>query len=205
MRKQQLQIDGIPVDLSKARFSNTFDVAEGDERSLAVDEDVVYVIVANVASARFASGKGGDQVRINALKVKEARLIKNDEYKQKVLAQLGFDEKPAPSMLEEEKVEDAAVPVVARLIEEPYGNITEFTETEQTLLEDAGLVESDDESEELEAELQAYLAKMKEIGDAYDGPDIEQLDELLPGQSRVVGEAKGMAEDDPVLRNFLAQ
>ncbi len=189
-RKQQLQIDGIPVDLSKARFSNTFDVAEGDERSLAVDEDVVYVIVANVASARFASGKGGDQVRINALKVKEARLIKNEEYKTKVLAQLGFDVTPAPSMMEEEAEESKAeVPVVSR-INEPDAPGRGLPETEP----------EDEEAEQLEAELQAYLAKMKAIGDDYDDPDEE---ELAPGESRVVAEARGMAESDPILRNFL--
>jgi hypothetical protein len=191
-RKTQQSIDGISIDLSKGRFANTFDIAEGDERYVATDEEVVFVVIARVDSVRFAPTKGGDHVRVNALKVQEARLIRDEDQKTKLLERFRFGYKPQPSLFDfddedKDEAKDESLPV--RFVEPDED---EDFEVEPDL---------DAEVDEIDREMREFLDAAKRIADEYEE---EESEPLPPGQSRVVGEAKGLAEKDPILKNFLS-
>ena len=196
-RKQQLQIDGITVDLSKGRFANTFDIADGDEKYVATDEEVVFIVVARVNSVRFAPSKGGDHVRVNALKVQEAHLVRDEQEKTKLLERHRFEYKPMPSLVDveaEEYGEDLPVRFVGKPSEVPEETLEALSTTVSCICPKLtcpvhGSWETSDE------EMQKFLETSKAIADEYDSEDVPT--------SRVVAEAKGMAKDDPVLARFL--
>lgn len=207
MRKiQQLSIDGIGVELSKARFADTFDVADGDERLLAFDEEVVYVVVARVSTPSFRESKNGEVSRVNVLKVKEARLVKDEIFKSRVLDKGHFDYRPQPSLFDsleepeaEPSVEDLAEAGVRVRTAEPE----EPVETEYSLLVEAGM-DPDPEPDAQDDEMQKFLALTREIADEYDLELDEAADQDLGRREGGKFDARGSEKDDPVLARFLS-
>lgn len=205
---QQLSIDGVSVDLSKARFAETFDVAEEDERLLAFDEEVVYVVIARVSTPSFReSKKNGEVSRVNVLRVKEARLVTNEELKSKVLSGVGFDYQPLPSVFDglppaEEVVPELTAtaqwaPTIAELEQQGVRFVDE-------LGEDGLPIEGIEVDEEVEVDedMARLLATMKELNDEYEN-EPEDPDPILDGARKIVAEARGMRAKDPVLDRFL--
>lgn len=206
-KKTQYSIDGFPVDQSRARFSNTFDVVDGDTKYLAADEEVVLLVVARVNSVRFASNKDGDHVRINALKVQEARLIRKEDEKTELLETYDFEYIPGPSLVESVEVE-AKTPKLAVRFKDADEVEEEVTEAINSVEGDA--VPSDEVEEETpvtededERQIREWLDEAKRIADKYDD-EPEEFEPYNRGESRIVGEAKGLAEVDPILKNFLS-
>lgn len=196
MRKvQQLSIDGFNVDVSKARFADTFEVAERDERLLAYDEDVVYVVVARVSTPSFRESKGGEVSRVNVLKVKEARLVRDEDAKVRLLKSVGFDHSVQPSLFGPDPEPE---PTVSEL--EEHG--VRFVDNEPEVVDEPTVEPPEEEPDEIDADMAAFLALTKEIGDEYEN-EPEDFVPRQEGDRRIVGEAKGMAEKDPILKKFL--
>lgn len=225
----QLTIDGVGVDLTKARFADTFEVADRDVPYLAFDEEVVYLVVARVSTPRFAETKDGEVSRVNVLKVREARLVRDEDFKFKLLEKIGFDHRPQPSLFDDtgpdDKVEEAPEPVVRLLPDNPDGrsvwdsdDLDQLDEIEvqqeevfipNFTVKDGVEVEQTDEPDEIDEEMQAWLSKMKELSDdeegMYEATEGWKDEGVAPSTSRsqVVGRAQGAETRDPVLAGFL--
>lgn len=185
-----LSIDGVGVDVSRARFADTFDVVESDERSLAFDEEVVYVVVARVAPPSFRSTKNGDVSRVNVLKVIEARLLRGDKLSESVLEKLGFDYRPT-FLGEEPTAESEPEPST---MEDEYGDPAEWLAEEG---------ESPLPPEDEDEEMSAWLAAMKELGAGFEN-EPDDFEPMVDGDRKIVGRSISPAvEKDPVLANFL--
>lgn len=189
-RKTQLSLDNVSADLSRARFSNTFDIEEGDEKFIGLDEEVVYIVIARVDSVRFAPTKGGEHARVNALKVQEARLVTDEDKKSTLLEGFNFGYKPMPSLFD---VLDDDDEVIDQVPVRPL--VEENVEPDP----DAPEGDVDEDEDEIDREMREFLEAAKRLADEYDPAE----DDLPPGESRVVLEAKGAEADDPVLRRFL--
>lgn len=227
MRKiQQLSIDGINVELSKARFADTFDVAEGDERLLAFDEEVVYVVVARVSTPSFRESKHGEVSRVNVLKVKEARLVKDELYKGTLLDKTKFDYRPQPSLfdsIEESGSEDSVEALEAVGVkfpsQFPHADDVEERRSVNPPADDYGTLMGAAMASNWEAmddsgpddDMEKFLALTREIADEYEiALEPEPEPEPLPvggsrKDSKVVADARGAAATDPVLARFLSQ
>lgn len=205
---QQLSIDGIGVEMSKARFGDTFDVADGDERLLAFDEEVVYVVVARVSTPSFRESKSGEVSRVNVLKVKEARLVKDEASKVALLDKTKFDYRPQPSMFDTDETESDEGPEdlselgvklnentdpgpqitfndeVAELIEESVERSGFTTEGGELADEDTSGPEFDVDPEDFERDehdedMRRFLELTKGIADEYDIPT-DEVEDLGP-------------------------
>lgn len=200
---QQLSIDGVNVDLSKARFAETFDVAEGDERQLAFDEDVVYVVVARVSTPSFRESRKGEVSRVNVLKVKEARLLKNEDFKTRVLDYAGFDYRPQPSLFDGlEDPEEVVVneqQSIAELEESGVRFVNEPDPEEVPVEAYEGDGEAEGPQDEIDEQMATFLAITKKLNDEY-----EYADDLPDDPERnIVADARGLRATDPVLDRFL--
>lgn len=190
-RIEQLTIDGVGIDLSKARFADTFDVAESDERRLAFDEEVVYVVVARVSTPSFRESRHGEVSRVNVLKVKEARLVKDEDTKTAILDKIKFDYRPQPSLFDE--------------VEEPEDDDLEHVRIEPEVPEEVDPLHTEDayngdEDADFLDEMEAWLEKQREIADDYeDEPESEQVTD----RPRVAADARGLRATDPILDKFL--
>jgi hypothetical protein len=203
-RIEQLSIDGVTVDLSKARFADTFDVAERDERNLAYDEEVVWVVIAHVSAPSFRETKQGDLTRVNVLKVKEARLLRDANLQASVLDKLGFDFRPQASLFEEVTEKDPT----PKELSDSGVRLLQTLESDAVVEPDISSFEGgwDDEvdwegDEELDRDLALVGAIAESVG--ANGPreeeDIYHEIEVVNGRRRF----RQAADEDPALARFL--
>lgn len=201
---KQLSIDGIGVDLSKARFADTFDVAETDERLLAYDEEIVYVVVARVSTPSFReSVKTGDVSRVNVLKVREARLVRDEEFKSTLLEKLDFGVRPQPSLFEDETTPDPEPEIKIREIEQTPVDVEEEIvvpdEPPAEWYEEYKRRAQDEESEDEKIFAAASMLVDEDLGLDDDAPRPRPQ----PDTGSVLHRFPQTSDNDPVLANFL--
>lgn len=222
---QQLSIDGIGVELSRARFGDTFDVADGDERLLAFDEEVVYVVVARVSTPSFRESKNGEVSRVNVLKVKEARLVKDEVFKTALLDKTKFDYRPQPSLFDTDETESDEGPEDLSELGVKLNDSGFTTEGGELAGEDTSGPSFDVAYEELEDEfereqedeferdqhdedMKKFLELTREFADEYDLPTEDDDEDTGPvvvedtGRGRKF-DARGAERADPVLARFM--
>lgn len=202
-RKNELTVDGVGVDLSKARFADTFEVAESDERLLPFDQEVVFVVVARVSTPSFREARNGDVSRVNVLKVREARLVRGAKFAGQILEKIGFDYIPILDDWDDVKAQNGQIMVE---VETPEPVVTDGSAYVLDLSSLGGMVPTVTEEPEMNDEhhdLDAFVAAMNEIADEYENvPD--DFEVVEDGTRRVVGDSRSPAVlEDPVLANFL--
>lgn len=94
-------IDGIPVDKNLGRVSGRFELTDHDASSVLFDDEIMLVIMGRVSAPTYADGKGGEIHRVNVIKPHEARLISGEKEILKMLEDLGFDQRPQPSLFDQ--------------------------------------------------------------------------------------------------------
>lgn len=202
MRKAAQSIDGVGVDLSRARFAGSFDVVEGDESALPYDEEIVYVVVATVSGSSFADKKG-ETVKVAVLTPKEARLLRDEKLKIAILEKLNFDYTPQPSVFDD-SVDETDLDDRAETHElgptEPEINGVRLLDAaiEEELIP---LGEPDDIDED-DVSFREAMAILKATNAEFEN-EPEDFEPVQEGNRRIVGRTLGAAETDPVLAGFL--
>lgn len=194
---EQLSIDGVNVDMSKARFADTFEVTQSDERYLAYDEEVVWVVVARVSAPSFRETKGGDLNRVNVIKVKEARLLRDVNLQASVLDKMNFDFRPQKSLFEvptKEESEPTVEELGVRIPVIPF-SADELEDLDQEL--DDHLNMSGIDLDDLDADLAVVGAIAEGIGTH----TLPEDDVIITDDGR--RRMPLTSDDDPVLKRFL--
>lgn len=184
---KQLSIDGTSVDASKARVSGTFDVAEGDEKNLEFDLDVVFVGVARVTTPTFRETKGV-VTRIDVLKPSEVRFIWDADERSDILEKYDFDIRVESSHL------DHALPV----------ETTTIVPEVELVIEDDGEL-SADEDEEMRAFLE-WRRRRDEIEDEFvDAEEPQPASPVSNGTGDKLSTVSAEVAKDPMLQKFLGE
>lgn len=190
----RIEVDGVAVDGVKARFSNRFDIHEDDIKDLAFDEEGLMLVAYHVGSPSSSqSKKSGEVFRINVLNVKEARVIHNQALVRDIMERMDFEE-PLQESLFDGSTETTVRPPVTQEDEPTKTFVFRDEETGDFMasINSDGKVVIGEEEEEYEDE--EYVPP---------APTLDPPAAPVPRPRHAVDTARGQAENDSALANFL--